>query len=392
MTNLAKRLVSFLSGLFFIFLFTSASYYTVQTVPNIRLEQGDQYVNDPQNILTPEAVERMNSLLWDLEEKKTIESAVVVLPGINEEDPDDFATDLFNYWGIGKVEDNNGLLILLLTNPEERCIIFRTGTGLQKYLTDAKCYRIQQDDMIPHMASGDYSTGLVKGVESVVKHIEASKYKPATPGSGVKYGKESAITETTGHPFLSLDIAITGIILFIFLIYWMSTISYQCPACRKKKLRLISSRREIEPTYTTTGLKVAIYRCTHCGHEKRDEAVIPIRRMARQSSYYSSPRHHHHTTVIHTSRPRSSGSGSSWSGSSRSTSSSSSRSSYSGGRSSGSGSSYSSRSTSGGGAKSSFGSSSRSSNSSSSSGRSYGGGRSSGGGSRSSTGGSKSRF
>ena len=73
-------------------------------------------------------------MLFSLQEANTSEVAVVALQSIGDNDIDDFATELFTRWGIGKQNDN-GLLVLLIL--DQRRITFRTGYGIEGILPDA---------------------------------------------------------------------------------------------------------------------------------------------------------------------------------------------------------------------------------------------------------------
>ena len=55
--------------------------------------------------------------------------AVVVLPRITDDYADirDFGYELFTEWGLGRKDQDNGLLMLLITEPEQRAITIEVG-------------------------------------------------------------------------------------------------------------------------------------------------------------------------------------------------------------------------------------------------------------------------
>ena len=129
--------------------FCPMAWGTVDDVPNPKTYDADNWVSDPDHILDSETKNKINDILQQLEDSLTIEVAVVALNSIGEEEPHEFAVTLFNRWGVGKAEDDNGLLILL--TRDIRDITFKTGYGLEGVLPDAICKRIQLETMVPHL-------------------------------------------------------------------------------------------------------------------------------------------------------------------------------------------------------------------------------------------------
>lgn len=135
----------------------SAQTYTVQTVPNPKLLGG--YVSDPDDILDEADEGRLNALCAKIEDSATAQIAVVILQSIGTENPKDFATRLFNAWGIGYADKDNGLLVL--TVMDQRRTEFETGYGMEAVLPDAICYRIGMQELVPHFREGEYGQGLI---------------------------------------------------------------------------------------------------------------------------------------------------------------------------------------------------------------------------------------
>jgi len=144
-------------------------YTSVSEVPNTMTENGG-FVTDPSGYLIPSTKEEINAKCQSLKDKKGYEISVVVLKSISFNDPHEFGVELFNYWGIGNKERNDGLLILMVM--DERRVEFITGYGLEEILPDALCYEIQQEDMVPYFKADDYNTGLLKGVETVIAILD----------------------------------------------------------------------------------------------------------------------------------------------------------------------------------------------------------------------------
>ena len=89
----------------------------------------------------------------------------MIIQSIGNEIPKSFAVDLFEEWGIGQAEKDNGLLIL--TVIDQRRTEFETGYGLEPILTDALCYRIGSQELVPHFKNGAYGAGLVSALNRI---------------------------------------------------------------------------------------------------------------------------------------------------------------------------------------------------------------------------------
>lgn len=229
--------------------------YTLQDVPNVRLNDARQYVSDPSHILSGSACDTINAVLARLEESTGIETAVVMLPSIGEEDIFNFAHELFRQWGIGKQKSNNGLLILFVM--DQRKVRFTVGYGLEGTMTDAMSKRIQMQRMVPRFKAGDWDGGMVDGVRAVAQVLDGSMQpEPTDDDEDMLVG------------IIALLIIIGIAIFVIFLVGE----AQRCPKCRKKgvkrvaqqMLRLSNGRRVRRTTFL----------CPHCGHTfTRDENI-----------------------------------------------------------------------------------------------------------------------
>jgi len=139
--------------------------WTVRTVPNTRLEGNEIHVSDPDGYLSDSTESYINEALSAIREQADV--FVVTLYSIGDDDPKHFATALFNYWGIGDAETDNGILLLFV--EEQRALEFETGYGAEATLTDATCSRIFNRTILPYFKAGDYEGGLCAGVIDIVE-------------------------------------------------------------------------------------------------------------------------------------------------------------------------------------------------------------------------------
>ena len=155
--------------------------YTVETVPNVHVHDARRYVADPAGLMSATARDTIDAMFGRLEASTGIEVAVVVLPSIGGQAPFDFAQSLFRHWGIGKGDSNNGLLILYVA--DQRSIRMHTGYGIEGFLTDAKCKRIQSQLMVPAFRRGDINGGMVAGAKAVCAVLDGTMQRHRGTGN-----------------------------------------------------------------------------------------------------------------------------------------------------------------------------------------------------------------
>ncbi len=134
------------------------SIYTVENIPDPK-NGGNGYVSDAGHLLSEDAVTQLNLLLASMENTSTAQMAIAIVPSIGDEVPKDFATRLFQHWGIGQKGADNGLLLLIVT--DQRRAELETGYGLEGILPDVVCLRILLDELVPRFQQQDYNGGVV---------------------------------------------------------------------------------------------------------------------------------------------------------------------------------------------------------------------------------------
>jgi uncharacterized membrane protein YgcG len=106
------------------------------------------YVNDYENIFTPEQRADLEKICSDYEKKTSIEICLVTSADFNL----DYDVDLANKWSVGKDGLDNGLMIIL-SKAQRDCSV-RTGYGLEPFLPDAKLKHFT-DSIYPRTLSKD---------------------------------------------------------------------------------------------------------------------------------------------------------------------------------------------------------------------------------------------
>ena len=243
----------FISIVFFLCLLASLQAqetYTTENIPKVHLQDKTRYVCNPAGILSAEACDEIDRMLYALEQQTGIETVVAVVPSIGQEDCFECSHRLLDESGVGKKGKNNGLGILLVT--DQRCIQFYTGYGLEGDLPDAICKRIQTKYMVPYLKDGNWNDGMVAGVKAVCARLD---------GSMANDTEEEE------------DISVAGILLGILGILGVASIigilaqraATKCPNCGQHKLQrsgsVLVSRRNGVKTEDVT------YTCRNCGHK-----------------------------------------------------------------------------------------------------------------------------
>ncbi|KAA6352322.1 hypothetical protein EZS27_000272 [termite gut metagenome] len=180
-----KKYILFILLAVFHVLVLAAQEYTIKTVPNPKTFDAANFVSNPDGILDTYVFSQVNNILQTFEAETKAEVAVVLLHSIGNNDIEDFAVKLFEEWGIGGKNVDNGLLILFVL--DKRAVRFEVGYGLEGVLPDAICKRIQVQTMIPEFKNGNYGAGILAGVERIVFTVQNN----SSNGVALKPEKES---------------------------------------------------------------------------------------------------------------------------------------------------------------------------------------------------------
>lgn len=222
--------------------------YSIESVPNVYAQDRRLHVSDPNGLLMQGTQAEINRMLTLLEDSTGIQSMVVMLPSIGQEDIFDFAHSLFRHWGIGNKENNNGMLIVYVA--DQRKIRFTTGYGLEGILPDAMCKRIQSRYMIPHFREGNTDLGMLEGTKAVVGVLDGSMKADNTE-------EEASLWE--------ILLTLGGIMFIIVVPIWLiHRQEHTCPKCAKAgALKLVSQTST--PTRKGKLIRKTLL-CSHCGH------------------------------------------------------------------------------------------------------------------------------
>jgi uncharacterized protein len=127
------------------------------------------YVNDYASVIDADAEEEMiryGNQLYEASGAQVVLVTVDFTDGIALED---YAYDLFNAWGIGSADKNNGVLILMSIGDDDYWTM--QGEGLEDTLTSGEISDILQEYLEPDFAAKEYSAGAEKVYGAFIERL-----------------------------------------------------------------------------------------------------------------------------------------------------------------------------------------------------------------------------
>ncbi|HEX9935435.1 MAG TPA: TPM domain-containing protein, partial [bacterium] len=132
---------------------------------NAAMPNWEGWVNDYANVISEEVEANIAAIAEEVRLKTGAEIAVVTVPNLQGLALEDYATRLYEKWGIGQKGKDNGVMLLLAM--EERKIRIETGYGLEGILPDGLCGEIRDQYIEPDLRRGEYGNGLYRGVLAI---------------------------------------------------------------------------------------------------------------------------------------------------------------------------------------------------------------------------------
>lgn len=150
---------------------TEKEPWTPKTLTDPFTVDSTRYVADPDALLTPEDIAKIDSVAALIKWQGHLEYAVAVL---NEIDDDifNFSHELYGTWGLGK--DSRGLLLVIVMEDHEWQFI--TGYGAEGVLPDALLKRIGENIMVPDFKNDEYGKGILAATKEVLHIVTDDQY------------------------------------------------------------------------------------------------------------------------------------------------------------------------------------------------------------------------
>lgn len=216
-----RRLVIISLSLLIAVIAAVARSYTPAEVPDVHKADRRVYVADPDGYLDAASVARINTMLDSVRRTTSVEPMVVVIGDMTDNDIDNFATELFGEWGLGKSDKDNGLLILAAMEP--RKVAIRTGYGLEGVLPDISCGHIIRETIRPAFRDGEYGPGLVAAVSQISRVLTDPQYADEL-ASGERDADEGGASADEDDPFTIYLMCAVGLTLIMLIVLISSLI------------------------------------------------------------------------------------------------------------------------------------------------------------------------
>ena len=168
--KLTKLFIVFIIALFS---FTNAVAQNVIEKPNPPV-----LVTDLAGVLSPEQKQALENKLVAIDDSSSNQIAVVILPTLDGNPIEEYATKLFRTWGIGNKKTNNGILLLIAI--QDKKIRIEVGYGLEGAIPDITANSIIDNDIKPAFRQQAYYEGIDKATDDIAK-AAVGEYKEARP-------------------------------------------------------------------------------------------------------------------------------------------------------------------------------------------------------------------
>lgn len=252
---------------------------SLDEIPNVHVADRTKFVSDPDGYLSAEALAKADSIIASVWNASTAELVAVIVGNLDGNDIDMSATELFEKWGLGKKDKDNG--VLLLVAMDDREAVIRTGYGVEGVLPDVVCSRILRQIMFPRFQAGDYDGGVVNALGAMCDIM-------TTPDAADELMSKYANDATAGgEDHFFRNYLIIGIVAFVTMLVIL-LLSYRNSSSMERHERYEKLRRLKLPYLVLTvgfiGIPVLSYllllylmkrvrrqqpRCHNCDHHMR---------------------------------------------------------------------------------------------------------------------------
>jgi uncharacterized protein len=122
-------------------------------------------VNDFAGLFNAGEVADLERTLVAYDDSSSTQIAVVTLKSLGDYPIEDWALEIGRKWGVGRKQKNNGVVIIVSTEP--RKINISPGYGLEGALPDITCKRIITNYIAPKFKEGKFYEGITEGVRGI---------------------------------------------------------------------------------------------------------------------------------------------------------------------------------------------------------------------------------
>lgn len=237
-----------------------AGTYSPQTLPLEQVKANYTRVVNPDGILSQEVCDSLDAYLLSLDSIQAY-GVIAVCEHFEGDDPYEFAIGLGRELEIGG-KKSQGFVVALATL--DRSYWISTGEGMDKFLPDAICRRIENRHMIPYLKQSDWNNAMLNTTKAIHGYITGNQeYVEELSESSDSSGDEGS---TMGWLFMGGVATLLGIGIH------SSRKERTCPFCKKVALQMIAQER-IQMTGHRYRVKTT-YKCKNCSEIVYKDKVI----------------------------------------------------------------------------------------------------------------------
>jgi uncharacterized protein len=266
--NLIRSLAVFLT-----LVFVGAAQTQAQTMP----EPPSDSLSDLAAVLTSAETDRIIRLLETTRAETGVQMVVVTMPSIDAFGGagmrlDAYAKALFNAWGVGAADRNDGILMLVATEARE--VRIALGAGYDA-VYDGRAARVLSTAVLPEFRADRLAAGIEAGIIASRERLIA----PFQDGRPVSLTEGFAEEQSGLLPWLAGIGGIGGLIAYGLLRRARSRRT--CPRCSEQTLTRIKEVID-PPTADSSGTGLLHLHCTSCGFIDRQSYSISPQRSGRR--------------------------------------------------------------------------------------------------------------
>lgn len=185
-------------------------------------QRTERYVYDTASVIEDSAERALEQRHRELFARAGVAIVVLTVPRLVDETIDQLAVRAGQSWGVGRADDDRGLVIAF--SRDDRQIFVATGYGTEGYLPDGRVGALIDEHAVPLLRAGQFSAGIVRLADALVA-ASAAEYDvqitgiaaqpPAKdPGIGSIVFMIIAIIAfgllAWRHPFLAMMLLVAG--------------------------------------------------------------------------------------------------------------------------------------------------------------------------------------
>lgn len=231
------------------------------------------YVNDFADLLSTEQETELRGKLKALRVDHGVEFTVVTIRQMADHGHsgaiEPFATGLFNHWGVGDADRNDGVMLLVARYDRKMRIEVGSGYGDAK---NAPMQRIIDREILPEFRNDQYARGIQKGADAVIHDLTGVYPGEENTGwAGRQWKWLERLAERYAFAVLAV-VSAAGVSIVFGLRAWMRNRPRRCPVDGSAMVRL---NEIMDDAHLDSGQKAEerlnskdydVWDCPQCSH------------------------------------------------------------------------------------------------------------------------------